>query len=469
MRLQSYSYLLNAYFNKFICDIFGRIGFRGYTVADITTKGNGAITLSPSNIKDQRFSIANSTYISWEKYNESPEIMIFKNDIVIVKTGSTIGKIGFIHDVIEKMTINPQLVVLKNIRVNNKYLYYVLISVFFQDQLKTGTAGGSTPAISQEKINNFVLPIPIKEQEQTAIANYLDHKTTEIDTLIEQKKQLIVLYKEERTATINHAVTGKLDVCKMSELGCSGLKDGQDFNNPINQVNPKNPSADKRKMKDSGIDWIGEIPEHWEVKRLKYLGSIVNGNSFKSDDFVDKSECRVMKISNIQTMKVDWTDDSYLPDEFFNEYPNHKINKGDLVFALTRPIISTGIKATIVDEEDRILLNQRNAVFRPIKPETNRWLYYIILSSIFLEEFDSLIDKTGQQPNISSNDIANISIPLPPVDECLNILGFLESKFSSIDSLITNTEKEINLLQEYKTALISEVVLGKVDVREETV
>lgn len=420
---------------KFVCKIFGRIGFRGYTVADITTKGNGAITLSPSNIKGQKFSTDNSTYISWEKYHESPEIMIFKDDIVIVKTGSTIGKIGFIGNSTEKITINPQLVVLKKITLDSKYLYYVLIAEFFQNQLETSTAGGSTPAISQEKINNLLLPIPVVKQEQTTIANYLDRKTAEIDDLITKKEKLITLYQEERIATINQAVTKGLD--------------------------PNVP------MKDSGIEWLGEIPEHWEVKPLKYLGSIVNGNSFKSDDFVDKSECRVMKISNIQTMKVDWSDDSYLPNGFYDQYPNHQINKGDLVFALTRPIISTGIKATIVDQEDRILLNQRNAVFRPIKPETNRWLYYIILSSIFLDEFDSLIDKTGQQPNISSNDIANISIPIPPVDECLDILGFLENKFASIDSLITYTEQEITLLKEYKTALISEVVLGKVDVREE--
>ena len=241
------------------------------------------------------------------------------------------------------------------------------------------------------------------------------------------------MLQEERIAIINQAVTKGLDP--------------------------------KVKMKDSGVAWLGEIPEHWEVKRIKYIGKIISGYSFKSDDFTRKG-IRVMKISNIQTMRVDWTDDSYLPEEFLTEYEKFKINKGDLVFALTRPIISTGIKATIVTEQEDVLLNQRNAVLKPSEKLYVRWMYYMIFNEKFKEHFESLIDGTGQQPNISSNDIANIHIPLPNFEEQNEIVSLLDFKTEEIEIIITKTQQEIELLKEYKTALISEVVTGKVDVRD---
>jgi type I restriction enzyme S subunit len=113
---------------KRVGSIFGRIGFRGYTVQDIVMEGEGALTLSPSNIQNHIFDVSKCVYLSWNKYHESPEIQIFINDIIIVKTGSTIGKIALVTECSEKMTINPQLVVLKKVKEDAKYLYYTLIS-----------------------------------------------------------------------------------------------------------------------------------------------------------------------------------------------------------------------------------------------------------------------------------------------------------------------------------------------------
>jgi type I restriction enzyme S subunit len=421
---------------KYAGKIIGRIGYRGYTVADIVSKGNGAVALSPSNIKNQQLQLETNTYVSWEKYEESPEIKIFKNDILIVKTGSTIGKIAIVNETDEKLTLNPQLVVLKDVRINSELMYYIAISSYFQKFFDVNSAGGSTPAISQEKINNFELVYPKSPEEQTQIANYLNHKTAQLDTLIAKKEQLISLLQEERTAMINQAVTKGLD--------------------------PNVP------MKDSGIEWLGEIPAHWEITRIKYIGNIVSGYSFKSEDFKDEG-VRVMKISNIQTMRIDWTDDSYLPNSFLEEYSRFKINKGDLVFALTRPIISTGIKASIVNENCEILLNQRNAVLKPIPKLEIQWMYYMIFNEPFKQHFESLIDSTGQQPNISSTDIGNISIPLPTKQEQIFIINYIDFKEKEINKTIDSFTKEIELLKEYKTALISEVVTGKVDVRDEVI
>lgn len=157
-----------------VIEVFGRIGFRGYKKTDLVQKGQGAITMSPSNIsKSGEVSFDSSTYISWEKYEESPEIMLEEGDVVLVKTGSTYGKCGIINELPEKATINPQLAILKYIKCNRKYLYYVLRSTMAWTQYESFVVGAATPTFSQEKISNMMIPMP-PMAEQERIASILD-------------------------------------------------------------------------------------------------------------------------------------------------------------------------------------------------------------------------------------------------------------------------------------------------------
>jgi type I restriction enzyme S subunit len=211
------------------------------------------------------------------------------------------------------------------------------------------------------------------------------------------------------------------------------------------------------------VEWIGEIPEGWEVKRIKHLGKIINGFAFNSSEFKDDG-VRVMKISNIQTMRIDWSDASFVDDKYFRLYPQFQITRDDLVFALTRPIISTGIKATIVDCDERILLNQRNAVLKPSKYLNKKWIYFIILNSQFVQAFDNQIDKTGQQPNISTYNIGNLEIPFPSMAEQIKISEYLEIQSEKIATAISLKEQEIEKLKEYKATLINSAVTGKIKV-----
>jgi type I restriction enzyme S subunit len=196
---------------KYVVHIFGRIGYRGYTTEDIVNEGEGVITISPSNIREDKFSTENSTYLSWEKYHESPEIQIFTNDIILVKTGSTIGKTSIIPNNVPEMTINPQLVVLKNIRLFPKYLYYQTTCRFIKESFDIEQTGSSTPTISQEKMNEFPILNPSND-EQIQIVEYLDEQTQKIDSTIEKETQRIELLKEYRQSLISEVVTGKVDV-----------------------------------------------------------------------------------------------------------------------------------------------------------------------------------------------------------------------------------------------------------------
>ena len=150
-----------------VCEIKGRIGFRGYTTADMVKENQGAITLSPRNIINQKIDFSDLQFISWAKYEESPEIMIFENDVVFCKTGSTLGKVAIIENLPQKTTLNPQLVVFKNIKCNNRFLYYVVSTENFQSKAQSLKGVGAVPNISQGNLANIEFPLPpLDEQER---------------------------------------------------------------------------------------------------------------------------------------------------------------------------------------------------------------------------------------------------------------------------------------------------------------
>lgn len=152
-----------------ISDIKGRIGFRGYTRNDIVDKGAGAISLSPSNIVDGMLHFENSTYISWEKYEESPEIKASEGQIVLTKTGSTVGKVALIKYLPEPCTINPQLVLITCTTFNSAYLNYVLQSFSMQSEIKRLAGIGAVPNISQKLLGKIIVPIPSSERQQEIV------------------------------------------------------------------------------------------------------------------------------------------------------------------------------------------------------------------------------------------------------------------------------------------------------------
>lgn len=175
-----------------LCEIHGRIGFRGYTRADLVRKGEGAITFSPSDIYDQRISYKDCDYISWAKYTESPEIQVKEGDILFCKTAS-IGKCAQIWDLKEKATINPQFVLLNDFKCNSSLLYYMLAFSSFQNRVLVITGGSTIPTISQEAMKKQLIPIPDAPEEQRRIADTLlsiDKIIGALDEAITKKRQI---------------------------------------------------------------------------------------------------------------------------------------------------------------------------------------------------------------------------------------------------------------------------------------
>ena len=165
-----------------VCEIYGRIGFRGYTTNDLVdTPKEGAISLSPKNIINGELNLDKCTYIKWDKYYESPEIMINPNEIIITKTGSSVGRTTFVRRVVHPMTLNPQLVVLKNISENAEFLSYYIKSALFQSVLKSIVVGSAIPTLSQKNLANLIINVPKEVAYQRRIASILSSLDRKIE------------------------------------------------------------------------------------------------------------------------------------------------------------------------------------------------------------------------------------------------------------------------------------------------
>ena len=199
---------------KNVATTFGRIGFRGYSTVDLVdNEEDGAITTSPSNIKEDSMSFEKCSYLTWEKYEESPEIQLRENDILIVKTGSSYGKTGFIDSLPKKATINPQLLIVRNRsnELHSKFLYFVIKSRYFQDQIKCEIIGSTIPTISETKILSFFLAIPPKDVQEKLLV-YMESVIDKHRLAIKKIEDEISLLQEYRIRLISDVVTGKIDV-----------------------------------------------------------------------------------------------------------------------------------------------------------------------------------------------------------------------------------------------------------------
>ncbi|NAS88769.1 restriction endonuclease subunit S [ANME-1 cluster archaeon AG-394-G21] len=293
------------------------------------------------------------------------------------------------------------------------WLYYLLLTV----RLDSFSKDSAVPGLNREEAYERIISLPPFSEQQT-IANYLDRKTRQIDTLIENKQKQIDLLKEQRAAIINQAVTKGLD-----------------------------PAV---KQKDSGIEWLGEIPEHWAVKKLKYTIRLIN----EKVENEDKYEL-LIALENIEgfTGKLLNGSSSF-------EGSGNTFKKGDVLFNKLRPYLCK----VVLTPQDGVAVGEL-LVFRPNDPINNRFLFYRILSTDFI----SIVNGStygAKMPRASWEFIRNLKIPLSPIIEQQTIVDYLDAQTTIMDESIEKRDKQIEHLKEYRTAFISEVVTGKIDVRD---
>ena len=261
------------------CHIAGRIGFRGYTKDDLVEFQKGAITLSPSNIIDGEMDYNKCTYISWDKYKESPEIEVLEGDILLVKTGSSFGKCALVDKLPWKSTINPQFVILKYISINEQYLTWVLQSSYARNNYNDFVLGTAIPTFTQVVLGNMPIPLP-PISEQLKIVNKLKHLFLSINSLENNKKSLCTLIKESKSKILDLAIHGKLVPQDPTDEPASKL---------LKRINPKAEIAC-----DNGH--YQKLPEGWAVCQLDSIVSYEQPTPYivKSTDYDDSYSTPVL-------------------------------------------------------------------------------------------------------------------------------------------------------------------------------
>lgn len=317
---------------------------------------------------------------------------------------------------------------------DNDYLYYLVFSKPFIDTVDSSTQGTKMPRANWDTfIKQIQIPVPNK-YEQTVIAKFLDHKTTQIDDLIAKKERLIQLLEEERTSIINQAVTKGLD-----------------------------PTVT---MKDSGIECLGEIPEHWEVIHVKHVANIQGRVGYKGytvSDLVSEGEGPYTigaKHINKEN-QLDLSNPEFISWEKYYESPEIMVKKGDLLLTQRGTL---GKVVYINNEIGEATINPSMVLLNKLKVEAD-YLYFFF-NSYYFKSWIEFTNTATAVPMISQEQLGNFKLILPPVEERKTLLKVMNSKLEGVNKFKETVTKEIEFLKEYKTALISEVVTGKVDVRD---
>lgn len=303
--------------------------------------------------------------------------------------------------------------------LDSTFLYYAMNAN--SKRLQHLAEGAIQQYLSRHDFEHLKLAFPDKK-EQTAIANFLDQKTAEIDGLITDKEKLIELLQEKRQAIITEAVTKGLN---------SSVR-----------------------MKDSGIEWIGEIPEHWDIRRIKYLSNIRNVKASDGDN--DKTYVGLESIeSKTGKLLTNNNDEQQAVGETANIF-----RKGDVLFGKLRPYLA---KCIVADFNGRC--TSELLVLRTASNMLPEYLYLFMLSPIFIDVVNSST-YGAKMPRASWDFIGNLKVPLPNIKEQEEIVEYLIKLTNNMDDLISDISTQIQKLKEYRQSLISEAVTGKIDVRD---
>jgi type I restriction enzyme, S subunit len=346
------------------------------------------------------------------------------NSVVIAMYGATIGKVALLKF---PATVNQACCAFGGrSEIEPRFLFYTLMAL--RAHIISLAYGGGQPNISQQALRSLRVPQP-PFVEQTAIVAFLDRETAKIDALVAEQRRLIELLKEKRQAVISHAVT--------------------------NGLNPNVP------MKDTGVEWLCEVPEHWEVERLKHVvPEITVGIVVEPSKYYCESGVPALRSLNVRPGRIHQENLVFISEEANELLAKSRLRAGDLV------VVRTGQPGTtaVVPSE----LNGSNCVDlivirKPISG-SEHFLCWYLSSEAAVQQFAEGSGGAIQQ-HFNVTTASNLIVIQPPADEQYTIAAFLKRETQQIDELVAHSEKAVELLQERRAALISAAVTGKIDVR----
>jgi len=339
-------------------------------------------------------------------YDIAKEYLLKSGDILLARSGATVGK-SFQY--FESWGVAAFAGYLIRFRVdtsifNPRFSYYYFRTKGYWGWIDSTLIQATIQNVSAEKYANAFLPLPVID-EQKSIADFLDKKTSQIDALIEKKKELIEKLKEQRMALITKAVTKGLD--------------------------------DSVSMKDSGVDWLGEIPEGWEVMKIHHVVRMKSGETITSLDIDEKGEFPVYGGNGLRG--------------FYDRYTHN----GEFVLIGRQGALCGNINYA----NGKFWASEHAVVASPDRELVVKWLGEV-LRVMNLNQYS----VSAAQPGLSVEEVGRLKMPFPPLKEQLKIAEFIEYKTSQIDALIKKAEEVIERLKEYRMTLITGAVTGKIRV-----
>ncbi len=354
------------------------------------------------------------------------------NDFLISRSG-TLGR-TYLHQSDEKHTYGGYLVRFNfGCSIKSRFIFYFTKSSCFEDWITLNTIQSTIGNVNGQKYANLEIFLP-SHTEQTQIANFLDRKTGKIDELVRIKERQIELLQEQRTALINQTVTKGLD-----------------------------PNVD---LKPSGVEWIGEIPRHWEVNRLKYVAKILPSNV---DKHIYPDEIQVRLCNYTDVYYNDYiTGDTVLKKGSCkeSEFEKFVLRKGDVIITKdSETPDDIGVPTYVKDDLESVVCGYHLTMIRPLACR-GEFIFRCIQSDRTRRYFE--VNSNGiTRYGLGKASIENLILPIPPETEQCQIGNFLYQKTKQIGELISAEQQKIQLLKEYRQSLISEAVTGKIDVRKE--
>lgn len=421
---------------KYATYVKGRIGWKGLKSDEFLDEGY-AFLVTGTDFEKGKINWENCYSIDKERYDEDPFIQIKKDDLLITKDG-TIGKVAHIDSLPKYTCLNSGIFVVRPLlkELRSRYLYYVLISNVFSDFFDFNSTGATILHLYQNVFDRFGFPIPAIH-EQNTIISFLDHKTTQIDALIEKKEQLVEKLKLQRQAIINEAVT-------------KGL----------------NPNAP---MKDSGIEWLGEIPEHWEVVNFRYVIDILTdytangsfGDLAKNVTYLEEGYSRLIRLTDL---REDLTNKGvYISEESHNYLSKSELFGGEVLLANVGAY--SGLAWLMPHNVGKASLAP-NMFLLKFKEQLNNEFAYNAMISDYLSSQFKIKAVSAAQPKINKEDVRTCLFLLPPQEEQLSINSFIKEREMSYTLVLGKLEQSVEKLKLYRQSLISEAVTGKIDVRD---
>ena len=307
------------------------------------------------------------------------------------------------------------------------------------------STGGGQPNLSQDDLRQIRIPLP-PLHEQHAIAAFLGTQTSKLDALIAKKHELIAKLQEKRAALITRTVTHGLPPKAAKAAGLD--------------PHPK--------MKDSGVEWLGEVPECWEVKRLRFaVSKIEQGWSPQCYNHeAENGEWGVLKVGCVNMFRFNPDQNKALPEELEPKV-EYKIEENDILMsrANTRELLGSAALVERLPETKLLLCDKLYRIRATPKLHPSFLVYFMSTAKARFHFEREATGTSGSMQNIGQDTVKNLPILIPPCVEQLTILEYIQQRLKCIDIIMERAESVIRILQEYRSALITAAVTGKIDVR----